>query len=110
MGNRTRTTNHDATEPAKRTGLNDGPLLPGNREITTSETKSDKFRRLVPSRVDKVLKALQLIGNCSETNHYAYSPGEVKQIFDTLEANVSAARERFDPKRDGGVIGFHFED
>ena len=36
------------------------------------ETKNARFRRVAEARVNKIIRMLRLLGNCSGTNTYAY--------------------------------------
>ena len=60
------------------------------------ETKEDRFRRVAEARVNKILRMIRLLGNCSGTAVYKYSLPQVDQIFDTLQAELSTARARFE--------------
>ena len=45
------------------------------------ETKNARFRRVAEARVNKIIRMLRLLGNCSGTNTYAYDADAVEQIF-----------------------------
>lgn len=60
------------------------------------ETKEERFRRVAEARVNKILCMIRLLGNCAETAVYRYSQDQVDQIFDTLQAELSSARARFE--------------
>lgn len=60
-----------------------------------AETKEARFRRVAEARVNKLLRMLRLLGNCSCRNVYSYTPSEVEQLFNTLQAELDAARSRF---------------
>ena len=47
------------------------------------ESKEERFHRVVEARVNKLIKMLRLLGNCSGVA-YAYTPEQVEQIFSTL--------------------------
>lgn len=64
------------------------------------ETKEDRFRRVAEARVNKILCMIRLLGNCSGTTAYRYTPDQVDQIFDALQAALFKAREKFEkPKQ-----------
>ena len=48
------------------------------------ETKNARFRRVAEARVNKIIRMLRLLGNCSGTNTYAYDADAVEQIFTAL--------------------------
>lgn len=58
------------------------------------EDKGTRFRRVAEARVNKLLKMLRLLGNCSGKN-YEYTPEQVQQIFSTLRAELDTAEQRF---------------
>lgn len=59
------------------------------------EQKSDRFRRVVEARVNKLIKMIRLLGNCSNQSVYAYTPDQVKQVFTVLQTELNQARERY---------------
>ena len=59
------------------------------------ETKDERFRRVAEARVNKTIKMLRLLGNCSGTNTYAYSDDQVEQIFTVLQIELDKARQRY---------------
>ncbi len=60
-----------------------------------NETKSDKFVRVVEARVNKIIKMIRLIGNCSNTANYEYTTENIDQIFDTLHEELDKTKKRF---------------
>jgi len=59
------------------------------------ESKEDRFRRLVEARVNKIIKMLRLLGNCSGTNAYAYTMDQVDQVFSVLQTELDSAKQRY---------------
>ncbi len=59
------------------------------------ESKEARFRRVAEARVNKLIRMLRLLGNCSGTNTYAYDDNAVEQIFAALQIELDKARERF---------------
>lgn len=60
-----------------------------------SETRSEKFHRIVEGRVNRAAEQIRLIGNCSNPATYDYSEAEVKMIFSYLEEELRNAKQRF---------------
>ena len=56
------------------------------------EGKSEIFIRLATPRVEKILKALRILGNCSNRGNYAYSQEQVDEMFNVITTSV---RETF---------------
>lgn len=59
------------------------------------ENKKQKFERLANTRVNKVLKQLDLIGNLSNKNAYGYSENEANQIIKALDKKVRELKTKF---------------
>lgn len=59
------------------------------------ETKAARFRRVAEARVNKIIRMLRLLGNCSGTSTYAYDDDAVEQIFTALQIELDKARTRF---------------
>jgi hypothetical protein len=65
------------------------------RRVPVVETKAEKFRRLADYRVNLILDDLRKLGSLSNRNHYEYSDGEIKVIFDTLEGALQDTKRLF---------------
>lgn len=59
------------------------------------ETKRDKFVRLAEARTNKIIDMIQLLGNCSNKNQYEYTQRDVNKIFSAIQAELDAAKKRF---------------
>lgn len=59
------------------------------------ESKREKFVRLAEARTNKIIDTLQLLGNCSNTAVYEYTPDDVDRIFQAIELEVREARKKF---------------
>lgn len=59
------------------------------------ENKVDRFRRLAEARVNKIIKMIRLLGNCSNETVYTHTPDQVDQIFTALRRELDAAQARF---------------
>ncbi len=59
------------------------------------ESKSDRFRRVASARVNKIIKMLRLLGNCSNLSVYAFTGEQVQQIFSTLRDELERAQKRY---------------
>jgi hypothetical protein len=56
-----------------------------------SETDREKFVRLATARVNKAIKAIQVIGNLSNRSNYSY-----EKIFRALTAEIKTCRQKFE--------------
>lgn len=63
--------------------------------MTRSETKRDKFVRIVQARTNKILNMVQLLGNCSNQSQYEYTQKDVDKIFKAIQTELDEAKKRF---------------
>ena len=59
------------------------------------ESKTDRFRRVAEARVNKIIKMIRLLGNCSGTGVYEYTDTQVAYIFSALQSELDKAKRRF---------------
>lgn len=58
----------------------------------SSAEKRDRFARMFPDRVEKVVKQFQLIANCTNTSNYEWTRDTVAKVWvHILEAMVDSA-------------------
>jgi len=57
--------------------------------------RRENFKRLAEARTNKLLKALELLGNLSNRSYYDYTPGDVEKIFDILQEELEEQKKRF---------------
>lgn len=59
------------------------------------ESRAERFCRVAEARVNKIIKMVRLLGNCSNSLVYDFSPEQVEQIFETLQSELKQARKRY---------------
>ena len=59
------------------------------------ESKADRFVRVVEARVNKLIKMIRLLGNCSNRVTYDYRAEQVEQVFSALKSELNTAQSRF---------------
>ena len=64
-------------------------------EVTSMETKRDRFVRLAELRVNRIMKDLQLIGNLSNKGNYEYTKNDIQTIFTTIKKELAIVETRF---------------
>lgn len=67
----------------------------GNDQRIEGESKTEAFARIGRPRYRKAVKAIQLMGNLSNTYTYEYTDEQVKAIFDGLRKELDDAEARF---------------
>ncbi|MDO4650889.1 MAG: hypothetical protein Q4B26_19810 [Eubacteriales bacterium] len=60
-----------------------------------NETKAEKFVRVAEARVNKIIKMIRLLGNCSNPSNYEFRAQDVDKIFGTLQAELNRVRKLF---------------
>lgn len=66
-------------------------------EVQANVDKHLKFMRIVQPRVNRAIRAIDLIGNCAVAS-YSYSAKEVDAIQDALLNAVASMQKRFQEK------------
>ena len=66
-----------------------------------NKEKSDKFRELAESRVNRAINMIRLISNLGNKAHYDYNTDQAKKIVNALEAEVRNVKTKFNSKRRG---------
>lgn len=59
------------------------------------ESKSERFVRVVESRVNKALLSIDNVGDCADIRCYEYTQQQVETIFSALEKAVADAKRRY---------------
>lgn len=59
------------------------------------ETKAELFNRLAKLRVEKVLRSLRILGNCSNRSNYSYTQEQIQKIFSTIHTAVDNIAMKF---------------
>ena len=63
------------------------------------ESKEAYFLRIATPRVSKVLKALRVLGNCSNRNNYSYNQEQVNEMFATITEGLETTIMKFTPSK-----------
>lgn len=66
----------------------DGSPVPG-------ETKAQRFERVAQRRVDKVVEALRVLGNCSNRSSYEYTGEQIEKMFEFLLKQCDGVKRKF---------------
>ena len=65
-----------------------------------STQKEENFKRLAENRTNKIIDMLNLLGNLSNKSNYSYSEEQVDAIFDAIQNELDAQRNRFAKKQE----------
>jgi len=71
--------------------------------VPADESKSDRFIRVVTPRVNKAIKAIDVIGYCNGST-YEHTEQQVKQICELLHITVDKLQLKFSGKGDGAGL------
>ncbi len=63
--------------------------------------KSDKFKELARSRVNRAINMIRLIANLGNKAHYDYTPEQARKIVNALNSEVKNVSTKFNSKKRG---------
>ena len=63
--------------------------------------KSDKFKELARSRVNRAINMIRLIANLGNKAHYDYTPDQARRIVNALNSEVKNVSTKFNSKKRG---------
>ncbi len=66
-----------------------------DRSARRKKANRDRFIRIAQNRVNRILDALDSLGNCSNRRNYDYSDTDVKKIFSEIEKKLKETRSMF---------------
>lgn len=78
-----------------------------DNHMETHKTKRERFLKVAESRTNKILSMIKLLGNCANSNNYAYTQKEVKQIFDAIDNELRNTKKKFNASKS---VKFSFGD
>ena len=67
----------------------------------SKDNKSDKFKQLARSRVNRAINMIRLIANLGNKAHYDYTSDQAKKIINVLQSEVSNVKVKFNSKKRG---------
>lgn len=67
--------------------------------MPNEEGRSTRFRRVASRRTDAVLRAIRVLGNCSNKSSYQYADEEVSKIFRAIDEQLRVTKAKFHPTR-----------
>lgn len=72
-------------------------------EVTNGDTKSpeERTKTVMVPRVNNVLEALRILGNCANPTTYKVTAGANKKIFDEIHAEVKRIEKLFADAAEG---------
>jgi len=75
---------------------------PSKKEVVKNstekkETKSESFLRIAEPRVKSVLRAIRILGNCSNRTNYEYTQEQTEKIYMSIQENLDNMFAKFTP-------------
>ena len=64
-------------------------------EAQKLQVKKDNFMRVLPPRMNKALKAIRMVGDCTLAS-YSYTPDQAKIIVENLHLAVNQVKDKFE--------------
>lgn len=66
-----------------------------DRSAQRKKVNRERFVRIAENRVNRVLDALDSLGNCSNRRNYDYSDADLKKIFSEIEKKMKEIKSMF---------------
>tara|TARA_B100000965_G_C19564852_1_gene746314 strand:- start:1132 stop:1356 length:225 start_codon:yes stop_codon:yes gene_type:complete len=67
----------------------------------SKKNKSEKFKELARSRVNRAINMIRLIANLGNKSNYDYTPEQARKILNALQSEISNVRIKFNSKKRG---------
>ena len=64
--------------------------------MAKTNTKRDRFERVAAYRVDRILKFLDSLANCSHKGNYDYADDDVRKMFNAIRGKVKEVETVFE--------------
>ncbi|MHA1812224.1 MAG: hypothetical protein ACTSYX_02195 [Candidatus Thorarchaeota archaeon] len=61
----------------------------------SEKDKADRFRRVAEKRVNRAIKAIHLVGQCSNKRVYSYTEDQVRDMFNAIENELRLAKQLY---------------
>ena len=66
-----------------------------NTATSSGDQRAERFRRVAERRVNNVLDAVRLLGQCSNRRTYEYTDDDVRRMFREIDREIRAAKQSF---------------
>jgi len=60
------------------------------------KSKRERFEYVAGNRVQAIIDKLDLLGNCSNKNNYAYDAKDVRKMFNAIKEKLKVIESKFD--------------
>ena len=67
----------------------------------SKKNKSENFKKLAKSRVNRAINMIRLIANLGNKAHYDYTSEQARKIVNALQSEVSNVKIKFNSKKRG---------
>ena len=64
--------------------------------MAKKNTKRERFERVAAYRVDRILKFIDSLANCSNKGNYEYDDSDIKKMFAAIRSKVKGTEAIFD--------------
>lgn len=64
------------------------------------DKRKENFKRIAENRTNKIIDLIRLLGNLNNRSFYDYSEEQIKQIFDTIENELTEQKKVFFEKNE----------
>lgn len=63
--------------------------------MAKDETRQERFKRLATIRTKAILDRIRVLGNCSNSQLYAYEDAEINKIFTAIDQALKVTKAKF---------------
>ena len=68
------------------------------------DVKRDRFYRIAPGRVNKVLERLTFLGKCGDIKNYIYDDEEVRKMFNAIRRKLRKTEAAFSHEKEFKIV------
>lgn len=62
--------------------------------------KQERFKKIAEQRTNKIVKTLDLLGNCANKSNYEYTDEQVRKIFNAIEKELKETKIKFESQQE----------
>lgn len=92
--------NKPATQPTKPAPLTDA------EKAAKQQEKRDRFVEIAPKRTRGILKAIEVLGNCSNRSGYEYTEADIAKIFGAIQKKLDETKSKFSATKENKEVSF----
>ena len=88
--------------------MNNAQSTSAQASSSSRERRAQRFLKVAPARVNKVVKAMRVLGRCGNRLVYDYTDDQVAKIFVHIDESLKDMKLKFRQKEKEDSSGFKF--